>query len=64
MYYLPGRKVRAKFENPRGGIRSLAAAPDAVASTTPTNAAIRSSRARTNAAATKPKAPSTTTIPA
>jgi hypothetical protein len=28
VYNLPGRKVMAKFENPRGGIRSLAAAPD------------------------------------
>jgi hypothetical protein len=28
VYDLPGRKVRARFENPRGGIRSLAAAPD------------------------------------
>jgi hypothetical protein len=28
VYDLPGRKVRATFENPRGGLRSLAAAPD------------------------------------
>jgi WD40 repeat protein len=28
VYDLAGRKVRATFENPRGGIRSLAAAPD------------------------------------
>ena len=29
VYDVPGRKPRATFENPRGGIRSLAAAPDA-----------------------------------
>ena len=29
VYDVPGRKVRATFENPRGGIRCLAAAPDA-----------------------------------